>query len=103
SHMGPCWPSASASVLTVSTDAARWAEIVPIFTGFGERAWPTRQIFANSSGARGASLSTTAWYFHPPTISFSHVPTGYAQPAVVSVSYSEIPDMRSVGYENHER
>jgi len=48
-------------------------------------------------------LSTIAWYFQPPTISFSQVPTGYVQPAVVSVSYSEIPLRRSLGYENHER
>ena len=87
----------------MSTVAARSAAIVPNFTGFSVRAWATRQIFPNSSGTRGAILSVTAWYFQPPTISFSHDPTGYDQPKVVSVSYSETPSKRSDGYENHER
>src|SRR5262245_18319885 len=94
---------AYASVLTVMTLAARSAAIVPNLTGFSVRACATRQIFANSSGTRGPILSTTAWYFQPPTISFSHEPIGNAQPNVVSVSYSEMPDSRSDGYANHER
>jgi hypothetical protein len=48
-------------------------------------------------------LSTIAWYFQPPTISLSQVPMGYSHPAVVSVSNSETPLSRSLGYENHER
>ena len=88
---------AYASVLTVRTVAARSAAIVPNLTGFSERACATRQIFANSSGTRGPTLSTTAWYFQPPTISFSHEPICYFQPKVVSVSYCEMPSNRSDG------
>ena len=92
SHIRSCLSCAYASVLTVSTVAARSAAIVPNLTGFSVRAWATRQIFANSSGdPRAPILSTTAWYFQPPTISFNHDPTGYVQPNVASVSYSDIP------------
>ena len=87
----------------MSTVAARSAAIVPNLTGFWVRACATRQIFANSSGTLGPILSTTAWYFQPPTSSFINEPTGYDQPNVVSVSYSETPSKRSDGYENHER
>ena len=76
SHMRSCLSCAYASVFTVSTVAARSAAIVPNLTGFSLRACATRQIFANSSGTRGPILSTTAWYFQPPTISFSHEPIG---------------------------
>ena len=95
--------SSYASVWSVSTVEARSAEIVPNFTGLSVRACATRQTFANSSGTRGPILSTTPWYFQPPTISFNHVPTGYDQPAVVSVSNSVTPLKRSDGYANHER
>src|SRR5262245_32846415 len=87
----------------VRTVDARSDAIVPNLTGFSVLDCATRQIFANSSGTRGPILSTIAWYFHAPTISLSHVPTGYVQPAVVSVSYSDVPLIRSVGYENQER
>src|SRR5262249_28099144 len=97
SHIRSCLSCAYASVLTVTTVAARSAARVPNLTGFSVRACATRQIFPNSSGTRGPILSTTAWYFHPPTISLSQEPTGYDQPNVVSVSYSEIPDNRSDG------
>src|SRR5262249_40690574 len=103
SHMSSFLSSAYASVRSVRTVEARSDEIVPNLTGFSVRDWATRQTFANSSGTRGPILSVIAWYFQPPTISFSHVPIGYTQPAVVSVSNSEIPESRSVGYENHER
>src|SRR5262245_62032831 len=103
SHIRSCLSWAYASVFTVRTVAARSAAIVPNLTGFSVRACATRQTFANSSGTRGPILSTTAWYFQPPTISFSHEPIGYDQPNVVSVSYSEIPSNRSDGYENQER
>ena len=78
--------SSYASVVTVSTVEARSAAIVPNFTGLSVLDCATRHTFANSSGTRGPILSTMAWYFQPPTISLSQVPTGYVQPAVVSVS-----------------
>ena len=49
---------------------------MPNLTGFSVRACATRQILANSSGTRGPILSTMAWYFQPPMISLSQVPTG---------------------------
>src|ERR1051326_6053636 len=94
SHIRPCL-SEYALVFSVRTDDARSAETVPNFTGRCARAWATRQIFANSSGTRGPILSITAWYFQPPTISFSHDPIGYDHSSVVSVSYSDTPETRS--------
>src|SRR5215472_4100820 len=96
SHIRPCL-SAYASVCSVRTDEARSAATVPNLTGLCARAWATRQTFANSSGTRGPTLPTTAWYFQPPTISFSQEPTGYVHSAVVTVSNSETPDSRSEG------
>src|ERR1041385_4239239 len=102
SHIRPCL-SEYASVRRVRTDDARSAEIVPYLTGRVARACATRQILANSSGTRGPTLPVTAWYFQPPTISLSQVPTGYCHSAVVSVSNSDTPDTRSDGSEHHER
>ena len=97
SHMSSRLSSSYTSVLTVRTVEARSAAIVPNLTGFSVRDCATRHTLANSSGTRGPTLSTMAWYFQPPTISLSQVPTGYVQPAVVSVSYSEMPLRRSLG------
>ena len=59
SHMSCRLSSSYASVWSVSTVEARSAEIVPNFTGLSVRACATRQTFANSSGTRGPTLSTT--------------------------------------------
>ena len=76
SHISSRLSSSYASVWIVSTVHARSEETVPNLTGFSVRACATRQILANSSGTRGPILSTMEWYFQPPTISLSQVPTG---------------------------